>query len=241
VRIDKLLAHAGFGTRKQVRQLIKQKHVKINGEVVKNHGIHVDPNLDFVTVFDEKVIYSEFIYLMLNKPNNYITATFDNEHLTVLDLVPEEFLHFDLSPVGRLDKDTEGLLLLTNDGKINHILTSPKNNIWKTYEAIVDGHVTDKHVRQFNEGVTLDDGYKTKPASLTIISHSENESKIQLSITEGKFHQVKRMFQAIGMEVVYLKRTKIGEILLDEQLALGEVRPLLSEETDWIQSLKEGE
>lgn len=241
MRIDKLLAHAGFGTRKQVRQLIKQKHVKINGEVVKNHGIHVDPNLDFVTVFDEKVIYSEFIYLMLNKPNNYITATFDNEHLTVLDLVPEEFLHFDLSPVGRLDKDTEGLLLLTNDGKINHILTSPKNNIWKTYEAIVDGHVTDKHVRQFNEGVTLEDGYKTKPASLTIISHSENESKIQLSITEGKFHQVKRMFQAIGMEVVYLKRTKIGEILLDEQLALGEVRPLLSEETDWIQSLKEGE
>lgn len=241
MRIDKLLAHAGFGTRKQVRQLIKQKHVKINGEVVKNHGIHVEPNLDFVTVFDEKVIYSEFIYLMLNKPNNYITATFDNEHLTVLDLVPEEFLHFDLSPVGRLDKDTEGLLLLTNDGKINHILTSPKNNIWKTYEAIVDGHVTDKHVRQFNEGVTLEDGYKTKPASLTIISHSENESKIQLSITEGKFHQVKRMFQAIGMEVVYLKRTKIGEILLDEQLALGEVRPLLSEETDWIQSLKEGE
>lgn len=241
MRIDKLLAHAGFGTRKQVRQLIKQKHVKINGEVVKNHGIHVDPNLDFVTVFDEKVIYSEFIYLMLNKPNNYITATFDNEHLTVLDLVPEEFLHFDLSPVGRLDKDTEGLLLLTNDGKINHILTSPKNNIWKTYEAIVDGHVTDKHVRQFNEGVTLEDGYKTKPASLTIISHSENESKIHLSITEGKFHQVKRMFQAIGMEVVYLKRTKIGEILLDEQLALGEVRPLLSEETDWIQSLKEGE
>lgn len=194
MRIDKLLAHTGYGTRKQVRQLLKQNHVKVNGEEVTNHGMHVDPNLDVITVFDEVVTYSEFIYLMLNKPQDYITATYDSEHLTVLDLVPDEYLHYKLAPVGRLDIDTEGLIILTNDGKANHRLTSPKSKIWKTYEAVVDGIVMEEHVEQFNEGITLDDGYKTKPAKLTILRNDDNHSTIELSITEGKFHQVKRMF-----------------------------------------------
>lgn len=241
MRIDKLLAHAGFGTRKQVKQLIKDKCVKVNGNIITNHGTHVDPQTDFITVYDEQVNYAKYIYLMLNKPKNYITATSDRDHLTVLDLVPDEYLHYPLSPVGRLDIDTEGLVLLTNDGKANHILTSPKSNIWKTYEAIVSGVVNDTHIEQFKAGVTLDNGYKTKSADLTIINNKGTNSHVKLAITEGKFHQVKRMFQAIGMEVLYLKRTKIGEIELDDRLALGELRLLTKEEIEWIESLKEGE
>lgn len=241
MRIDQVLAHAGYGTRKQVRQLIKRRYVKVNGDVVTNHGLHVDPNTDVITVHDDEVTYQKYVYLMLNKPSGYITATHDRKHLTVLDLVPNQYVHYCLSPVGRLDKDTEGLLLITNDGKINHMLTSPKRNIWKTYEAVVSGVVTEKHVEQFRHGITLDDGYKTKPARLTIINIEGNRSLVNIMLTEGKYHQVKRMFQATDMEVLYLKRTKIGDIQLDDQLDPGQIRPLTAEEIAWLESLKEGE
>src|SRR5690625_1428552 len=212
VRIDKLLAHTGYSTRKQVRQLIKHKDVAVNGEIITSHGLHVHPENDKITVSGEAVHYTKYIYLMLHKPKKYITATYDQHELTVIDLVPAQYAHVDLSPVGRLDKDTEGLILLTNDGKLNHILTSPKNNIWKTYKAIVAGIVNDEHIEKFKLGVALDDGYKTKSAKLNVIHRDLNKSTISLAITEGKFHKVKRMFSAINMEVLYLKRNKIGEI-----------------------------
>lgn len=241
MRIDKLLAHSGYGTRKEVRQLIKSKRVKVDGHTITKQGFYVNPDLNEVTVLGEKVQYVKFVYLMLNKPSDYITATFDHEDLTVIDLVPLEYRHFDLSPVGRLDKDTEGFVLLTNDGKLNHLLTSPKSNVWKTYVANVSGDVTNHHVEQFKNGVVLDDGYETKEALLEIIHNSTDESTIQLSITEGKFHQVKRMVQSIGMEVLYLKRTHIGNIKLDDQLELGEIRHLNEMEMQWILNIKEGE
>lgn len=241
MRLDKLLAHTGHGTRKQVRELIRSGKVKVDGEIVKKHGLHVDPDKNVVTVFGEKIKYVKYVYLMLNKPQDYLSATYDEHCLTVIDLVPLEYQHFSLAPVGRLDIDTEGFILLTNDGKINHCLTSPKNNIWKTYEAHVSGKVRSEHIEQFKQGIRLDDGYKTKPASLEILDTSAGKSEVRLSITEGKFHQVKRMFQSIGMEVTYLKRTKIGKLTLDEKLELGEMRPLNKREMDWLMEIKEGE
>lgn len=241
MRIDKLLAHAGFGTRKQVKQIIKDKQVSVNDKIITNQGLHVDPNVDIVAVFGNEVKYNEYIYLMLNKPQNYITATYDEHDLTVLDLVPDEYSHIKLSPVGRLDKDTEGLILLTNDGKLNHKLTSPKSNIWKTYEAIVSGMVTKNHVEMFKSGVVLDDNYKTKESLLEIMKYEDEYTHIILSITEGKFHQVKRMFKAINMDVLYLKRTSIGNVQLDNELLLGQCRLLNDEEMKWILSIKEGD
>lgn len=241
MRLDKMLAHMGYGTRKQVRQLIRSKKVKVDDEVVTKHGFHVNVNDQEVTVSGNRVNYIEYVYLMLHKPADYVSATYDQFELTVIDLVPLEYRHFSLAPVGRLDKDTEGLILLTNDGQLNHRLTSPRSHIWKTYEALVSDVVMDEHIAQFKDGVILDDGYKTKEAHLQVISCKDGQSKIELSITEGKFHQVKRMFQAIGMEVLYLKRTKIGNLKLDKALDVGEIRPLNEKEMRWIDHIKEGE
>lgn len=240
MRLDKILAHSGYGTRKQVRQLIKSKVVEVDGQTVTSYSMHVNPQAQIVAVNGSKVNYEKYIYMMLHKPQDVISATVDRVEDTVIDLVPDEYSHIDLAPVGRLDKDTEGLILLTNDGKLNHLLTSPKTNIWKTYEAIINGEVTDEHISLFSQGVTLDDGYVTKPAQLKIIK-SGTKSVVELAITEGKFHQVKRMFRSIGMNVEYLKRTKIGEIQLDESLAKGESRLLNKSELAWLMNVKRGD
>lgn len=239
MRVDKLLAHAGFGSRKDVRQLLKKKAVTVDNKVITSSSTHVNPGTQVVTVLGEVVNYRKYIYMMLHKPQNYVSATFDHHDLTVVDLVPEEYQHMSLAPVGRLDKDTEGLILLTNDGKLNHLLTTPKNNIWKTYFAKVNGTVMKKHVEEFTKGIVLDDGYHTKPAILHIIK-SDSVSEVELSITEGKFHQVKRMFRALGMEVIYLKRIRIGNIYLDETLPLGKTRLLEEQEMAWISAMKSG-
>lgn len=238
MRIDKLLAHTGFGSRKDVKQLLKQKAVTVDGKVVIKPNVHVNPDNEEICVYGEKIIYREFIYLMLHKPDGYLSATFDHHAPTVIDLVPDEFIHYELAPVGRLDKDTEGFVLLTNDGELNHIITSPKNNIKKTYYAKIDGKVTDIHQDLFKQGVELDDGYVTKEAELTIIK-SNDVSEITLSISEGKYHQVKRMFEAIGMKVIYLKRLSIGALKLDESLQVGDSRLLNEEEMAYILSLKQ--
>lgn len=239
MRIDKLLAHAGFGSRKEVRQLLKKKAVRVDHKIVTNSAKHVHPATQVVTVYDEKIHYQKYVYMMLHKPQNYVSATFDRYDLTVLDLVPDEFQHLSLAPVGRLDKDTEGLVLLTNDGQLNHILTTPKNNVWKTYQAKVNGVVTDQHVEKFTNGIVLDDGYRTKPAILEILK-CDDISEVELSITEGKFHQVKRMFRALGMEVIYLKRIRIGDIYLDENIPLGKTRLLNETEMAWVAAMKSG-
>ncbi|MCC3358011.1 pseudouridine synthase [Bacillus sp. REN16] len=229
MRIDKLLANRGFGSRKEVKSLLKSGAVQINGVPVKDSSKHVKVESDTVTVHGEVIDYKEFIYLMLNKPQGVISATEDNLHDTVLDLLEMEDTVYKPFPVGRLDKDTEGLLLLTNDGQLAHQLLSPKKHVPKTYLAIIEGEVTATDVEAFRNGVTLDDGYETMPAELTIIS-SGLRSEIEVIIEEGKFHQVKRMFEAVGKRVIYLKRMKMGPLPLDETLELGEYRELTNEE-----------
>lgn len=229
LRIDKLLANMGYGTRKEVKKLLKAGVVKVDGMTVKDVKTHVDPKKQIVTVWGEEVEYKPFIYLMMNKPKGVISATEDAVEETVVDLLEEEDRIFDPFPVGRLDKDTEGLLLLTNDGQLAHQLLSPKKHVPKTYEAIIDGEVTEEDVAAFRRGVVLDDGYETKPAELVII-RSGLRSDVQVTITEGKFHQIKRMFQAVGKRVVYLKRIQMGPISLDETLEPGEYRELTDEE-----------
>ncbi|MDJ1087978.1 pseudouridine synthase [Macrococcus caseolyticus] len=232
MRLDKFLGNHGFGTRKEVKLLVKRGAVKVNDVVVKKSDIKIVPENDTVTVYDEVVMYEPFVYIMLNKPAGYISSTKDYKDETVLELI-EGFEHYDLHPVGRLDKDTEGLLILTNDGQFSHNVLSPRKHVNKTYFARVDGYVTDDTVELFKTGITLDDGYKAMPAELQIISAGEI-SEIELVIQEGKFHQVKRMFKAVDMTVIYLKRIKMGGLPLDESLTPGAYRKLTLEEINFV-------
>jgi 16S rRNA pseudouridine516 synthase len=229
LRIDKMLANLGYGSRKEVKQLLKDGLVKVNDTIIKNAKVHIDPEKDIVSLKDEVIEYKEFIYLMMNKPQGVISATEDTHDKTVIDLLEFEDMVYSPFPVGRLDKDTEGLLLITNDGQLAHQLLSPKKHVPKTYFAVIDKEVTEEDVQAFRQGVTLDDGYLTKPGELKIINTEEN-SEIELTITEGKFHQVKRMFEAVGKRVVYLKRISMGSLKLDESLELGEYRELTDAE-----------
>ncbi|WP_404429011.1 pseudouridine synthase [Sutcliffiella horikoshii] len=234
MRLDKMLANSGFGTRKEVKKLLKTGVVKVDGNVVKDAKVHVDPEVQEVTVHDDIVEYREFIYLMMHKPPGLLSATEDHRQETVVDILQEEDKIFEPFPVGRLDKDTEGLLLLTNDGQLAHQLLSPKKHVPKTYYAKIDGEVTEDDIQAFQQGVTLDDGYETLPAELKILEAGP-ESQIEITIVEGKFHQVKRMFQAVGKTVTYLKRLSMGELKLDEDLELGEYRELTDEELELLQ------
>ncbi|MBF6632985.1 pseudouridine synthase [Microbacterium sp. APC 3898] len=237
MRIDKFLSNMGFGSRKEVKVLLKTKAVEVNGEIVRDPKVHVDEHADQVLVGGEAVAYTEFIYLLMNKPQDVISATEDKYDQTVIDLLDEEEQHFEPFPVGRLDKDTEGFLLLTNDGKLAHELLSPKKHVDKTYYALIEGLVTEADKEAFKKGVALDDGYVTKPASLNILE-SGPLSKIELTITEGKFHQVKRMFESVGKRVVYLKRLSMGPLTLDPELGLGEYRHLTEEEVNSLKQRK---
>ncbi|MFC0300955.1 pseudouridine synthase [Virgibacillus soli] len=237
MRLDKYLANAGtFGSRKDVKVRLRKKVVTVNDEVVTDGSTHINPAQDIVKVENQIVAYEQYIYVMLHKPPGYISATEDGYHKTVIDLLPAKLQHFAPFPVGRLDIDTEGLLLLTNDGKLAHQLTSPKKNVEKKYVAKIEGVVTQEDVKSFAKGVKLDDGYETRPAKLTINS-AGTVSEIEVTITEGKFHQVKRMFLAVGKKVIYLKRVSMGKIELDPNLRLGEHRPLTEEEYQYCQSL----
>ncbi|EIS9209582.1 pseudouridine synthase [Clostridioides difficile] len=233
-RIDKILSNLGYGSRSEIKKYCKQGSVVVNGSEVSNPGTQVDTENDEILFNGEEVIYREYIYLMMNKPAGYISATTDKYDPTVLDLIDLSYLAFEPFPVGRLDKDTEGLLVLTNDGKLSHRVLSPKKHVPKTYYAKIDGVVTEEDVEAFLEGVVLDDGYKTMPSQLNILK-SDDESEIELTIHEGKFHQVKRMFESVGKKVVYLKRLSMGNLKLDESLELGEYRELTDEEVKLIE------
>jgi 16S rRNA pseudouridine516 synthase len=235
LRIDKMLANLGFGSRKEVKQLLKSGAVKVDDVVVKDPKQHVDTNNQIVTLNGDVIEYKEFIYLMMNKPQGVLSATEDSAQETVIDLLELEDQVYEPFPVGRLDKDTEGLLLITNDGQLAHRLLSPKKHVPKTYFAVIDREVTDEDVKAFAEGVTLDDGYETKPGELKILK-SGIRSDIELTITEGKFHQVKRMFEAVGKKVVYLKRISMGPLPLDETLELGEYRELTDDEIEMLRN-----
>ncbi|SFD62003.1 ribosomal small subunit pseudouridine synthase A [Lentibacillus persicus] len=239
MRLDKILANKGFGSRKDVRALIKKKHVTINDKVVKDSGTKVNLEKDTVRVNDTIISYREYVYILLNKPPGYISATTDNHNKTVIDLLPEAYQLFEPFPVGRLDKDTEGLLLITNDGDLGHQLTSPKKDVEKTYFAHISGRVTEADVQEFQKGVQLDDGLIAKPATLEILE-SKDVSLVNVTVTEGKFHQVKRMFEAVGKKVIYLKRIQMGSLKLDEELETGKFRELTESEINKLKPQKKG-
>lgn len=229
MRLDKYLADCGVGSRSEIKKQIRAGAVRVLGLAAPKPESQINPETAAVFWCGQKLSYRKFIYLMLNKPAGYVSATRDAKLPTVLDLVPKEYRHFSPSPVGRLDRDTEGLCLLTNDGQLSHRLLSPSKHVPKTYYAEVRGCVTEEDAAAFSRGVTLDDGYHTKPGELVILSAGA-VSKVHITITEGKFHQVKRMFQAVGKEVVYLKRIRMNRLCLDPALQPGEIRVLTEEE-----------
>lgn len=230
MRLDKFLAAANFGSRKEVKQLIKQKQVAVDGKVVTSDKLQVSEE-NQITVSGEPVHYQEYYYYLLNKPAGVISATEDPVHKTVLDLLGSQ-RRKDLFPVGRLDKDTEGLLLITNDGQLSHELLSPKKHVEKEYFAKVAGQMTAADVASFQAGITLKNEGQLQPADLKILAVNQeaDTSEISLVIHEGKFHQVKRMVHAVGKEVTYLQRTRMGSLVLDPNLALGEFRELTDKE-----------
>lgn len=278
MRLDKMLGNLGYGTRSGIKLLVRQGAVTVNGQRAKDAGMQIDPRADSVAIDGETVRYRDTVYVMLHKPAGVVSATEDKRDRTVLDLIDDDDVTV-LSPfpVGRLDKDTEGLLLLTNDGKLSHELLSPRKHVPKTYRALVaGGTVGDTDAEAFARGVTLDDGYVTLPAQLRVIAvvvspleafggganavepelqeaagiarqaiaedyTSSPLNWIELTIHEGKFHQVKRMFEAVGKKVLYLRRISMGPLSLDPELKPGQWRELTEEEVDSLRNYrKEG-
>ena len=227
LRLDKMLAHCGYGSRKEVKQLIRKGEVIVNGEIVYDDDLKVDSDKDDIIVFDENVNYQELVYIMLNKPSGVVSATFDFHKQTVIDLV-SEYANYKIFPVGRLDIDTVGLLLITNDGMLCHNLLSPKSHVDKKYYVEFDGEFKDSYYKMFENGIVLDDGYKTLPGKITL----NEKNKAIVTIHEGKFHQVKRMFEALNMKVTYLKRISFGTLTLDENLNEGQYRLLTDKEIE---------
>lgn len=244
MRLDKYLTEMGLGSRSEVKQGIRKGFVRVNGETVvrPEHKVSVD---DKVFWKGTSVDFVEYEYIMLNKPAGVISATEDSREKTVVDLIPDS-RRKDLFPVGRLDRDTEGLLLLTNDGKLAHRLLSPRHHVAKVYYAVVSGVMTEADIRSFAEGLYVDEELTALPAELDILSvhpaagkseaessgNPEGTSEIRLKIYEGKFHQVKRMVHAVGKEVIYLKRLSMGSLRLDEALRPGEYRRLSTSELE---------
>jgi len=272
IRLDKMLGNLGYGTRSGIKLLIKQGAVTVNGKLVKDHGMQINPNQDKVMLEGETIQYRDTVYVLLHKPAGVISATEDSRDRTVIDLLDIDLTVLSPFPVGRLDKDTEGLLLITNDGKLSHELLSPRKHVPKTYRALVAGEVGVDDAEAFLQGVTLDDGYTTMPAQLKVLARSDNGieaqstseeqfaeemnhamsiapkreepvstevlSWIELTIHEGKFHQVKRMFEAVGKKVLYLRRISMGPLQLDSALAPGEWRELTEEELESLRNYR---
>lgn len=243
VRLDKFLADAGAGTRSEVKKFIQKGLVQVNGNLIKKPEQKIDKETDQVVLAGEEIgAAPEFVYYLLHKPAGCISATEDRKEKTVMDFVPDK--RKDLFPVGRLDKDTEGLLLITNDGALAHNLLSPKKHVEKTYYAVTEGRVTEEDVQKLAEGIDIGEKKNTLPAKMEILSvkeDSENvwKSEIYLTICEGKFHQVKRMMEALGKKVVYLKRISMGSLLLPEKLKKGDCRLLTDEEVSLLRKIQE--
>lgn len=238
LRLDKLLSDAGAGTRSEVKQLIKRGRVTVDGIKITDSGTKTDTSA-VICIDGKAVIYSKYIYLMLNKPADTVSATEDKTDKTVIDLLAPPYSNMALFPVGRLDKDTTGLLILTNDGEFAHNSLSPKKHVKKTYYVEAEGDFSADITVHFASGIIIDGGYKCKNAVLEILSLSDKNIKANLTITEGKFHQVKRMFAAEGGKVTYLKRISFGEIALDSTISAGQYRPLTDRELEYITSLKQ--
>lgn len=229
LRLDKVLADCGFGSRKEVKALVKAGAVALDGDAVWEPGLWVSPEQQQISVCGEPLYYQEFYYIMMNKPPGVISATKDPNMETVLDLLPPSLKNRSLFPVGRLDKDTEGLLLISNDGPLAHRLLSPKRHVPKTYWAQIKGEVTQADAALFKQGIPLDPDFTTLPARLKILS-AGSTSYIEVTLYEGKYHQVKRMFEAAGKRVEALKRLSMGPLMLDPALAPGTYRMLTEAE-----------
>lgn len=236
-RLDNFLVNTGYGSRKEVQKLIRSNQVRVNEEVVNKPSIHVDVLKDKVFILDEEVVYRDFVYLMMNKPAGFVSSTYDKFDRTVLELVLDEDKILDPYPIGRLDKDTVGLLIISNDGDMCHRVLSPKHHVKKKYFVKVNGSLNNSHIEIFSNGIVLDGDIKCKPAKLTILQSDRSESRCELILTEGKFHQVKRMFDVLGLKVIYLRRVEFGGIKIDETLKEGEYRHLTEEEVGLLKSV----
>lgn len=246
MRLDKFLANSGIGTRKEVKIILKKGKITVNEKIVKDAKIQIDEIKDNVKIEGKKITYKPFVYIMMNKPSGVISATEDGKHKTVIDLLCEKYKNYKVFPVGRLDIDTEGLLLLTNDGVLAHNLLSPKKHVDKKYYVELKEPLTIEKKEILENGIKLEENFVTKKAKIEIIDKDKVKDKnidiininkansVFITISEGKFHQVKRMFKFVENEVLYLKRVKMGKLLLPEDLKLGEYRELSEEEMNLI-------
>lgn len=236
MRLDKFLVESGLGSRSQVKQLLKKGQVWVNGAAVTSAKTQIDERSDQIVVDGQPLVYEKFVYYLLNKPKGVISATEDDRHKTVLDLLDDTARQKEVFPVGRLDVDTHGLLLLTNNGQLSHAMLSPKRHVAKVYQAQVAGLMDQADVERFAQGIELKD-FTCQPAQLEIIERNEGAqtSLVRITLSEGKFHQVKRMVLACGKEVIDLQRLSMGPLQLDTNLDLGQWRRLTEEE---IQSLE---
>ncbi len=231
MRLDKFISSTTTLSRAEAKKIIK-KGILINDILIKSPDYKVDEINDRVILEGKRLVYQKYVYIMMNKPKDTVSATEDAIEKTVVDILKKEDRIYKVFPVGRLDKDTEGLMLLTNDGELAHRLISPKKDVVKKYYVEVSGELKEEHLSIVEAGVILEDGYKCKPARLEILESSEVKSKANIYISEGKFHQVKRMMKSLETTVTYLKRISIGKLILDENLELGEYRYLTNEELD---------
>lgn len=231
MRLDKYISDMVTSSRKEAKKLINKKKVKVNGEIILDEGYKISEHNDIIMIDEKQIIYQQFHYYILNKPKGLVTSTLD-ENPTVMSLI-HEYPKYNLAPVGRLDKDTEGLLLITDDGILSHLLTSPKHHVDKTYyvELLKDISISD--IQKLEEGIILDDGYKTKEARVKMIS----PKTIELTIHEGKYHQVKRMLESVNNKVTYLKRISFGPLNLGN-LELGTYRELTEKEVEILNKIK---
>ncbi|WP_457640770.1 pseudouridine synthase [Persephonella sp.] len=237
IRLDKFLADFGLGSRKEVKKLIKRGYVSVNNQILTDPSIHVDPEKDQIIFNDQIISYKKHHYYMFNKPSGYITAVSDEIYPTVMEFFYELPFSKKLFPIGRLDIDTEGLLIITDDGQFAHRVAHPKWNIEKEYYAVVKEDVSQLNLKKYEkEGILLrKDRYRTKPFKIEVISSSNDKSEILIIVTEGKYHIVKKIMEELGHPVLYLKRVRIGSLRLDKDLETGEFRELTDEE---IKNLK---
>lgn len=224
-RLDKILASQGICSRKEAKSLAMKQRIKINGTVVRRSDIKTDPDNDIIEVDGVTVTYRRYVYIMMNKPKGVLSASSDKNAQTVIDLLPEHFRRKELFPAGRLDKDTTGLLIITDDGEFAHRMLSPKKHVYKLYNAVLDGELGDEQIAILENGIDLSDGTRFKPAKVSIPDKKDRTS-INIEICEGKYHQVKRMFEFVGLTVTELCRLKIGGLELDKKLTYGECRYL---------------
>ena len=228
-RIDKIIGMQTEYSRKDIKKLILQKRVKLNGELVLKSDTKINPNIDIITIDGNTINIKENVYLILNKPTGYISATEDRSQATVLDLIDEKYSHRELFPAGRLDKDTTGLMIITDDGKFAHNILAPKKHIKKSYEVTIDIPVTEEMVKGFEEGIILNDGIcKSSKMEIT------GENTAIVILTEGRYHQIKRMFGCFGAKVTKLNRTGMGNLILPKDLKLGDSRELTQEELELL-------